>query len=163
MAKQAITELESLNLVNEIKKVKVRNLFLENQNSEFDKLVKDQSEALKITKLSAEATELKLRNKEQEANQLRDQNTFLGKNLNSKNAEVENLKNSLTKEKQISASAKVYRNIIWAIAGVWLALLILKNLFWCTTRRGERGCCYPSQQQGEGKGVAPPHLKLRNL
>jgi hypothetical protein len=129
LAKQAITELDSLNLVNEIKKVKVRNLFLETQNTEFDKLVKDQSETLKITKLSAEATELKLRNKEQEANQLREQNTFLSKNLNDKNVESENLKKALTKEKQISASAKVYRNIIWTIAGVWLALLILKNVW----------------------------------
>ena len=128
LAKQAITEIESLNLVDEIKKVKVRNLFLETQNSEFDKLIKDQAETLKITKLGADETELKLRDKEQEANQLREQNTFLATNLNNKNNEVENLKKDLTKEKEISASAKTYRNIIWGIAGAWLLLLIIKNV-----------------------------------
>ena len=129
LAKQAITEMDSLNLVNEIKKVKVRNLFLETQNAEFDTLIKEQANTLTVTKLGAESTELKLRNKEQEANQLREQNVFLAKNLNDKNTESENLKNALTKEKQISASAKVYRNIIWTIAGAWLLLLVVKNVW----------------------------------
>jgi hypothetical protein len=128
LAKQVITEIEAINLVSEIKKIKVRNLFLETQNSDFNKLVNEQANILTITKLGAVDTESKLRNKEQEANQLRDQNTFLAKNLDVKNKESENLKDALTKEKEISASAKTYRNIVWVIVGVWIAWTILKNI-----------------------------------
>lgn len=128
LAKQAITEIEAMNLVTEIKKIKVRNLFLETQNSEFEKLVKEQSETLTVMKLGAEETDIKLRSKEQEANQLREQNTFLGKNLDVKNKESENLKDALTKEKEISASAKTYRNIVWSIVGIWISWTILKNI-----------------------------------
>jgi hypothetical protein len=70
-----------------------------------------------------------LKDKENEANQLREQNNFLSKNLDIKNNESEKLKQLLQKEKEVSASAKVYRNIIWGLIAIWVALLILKNVW----------------------------------
>lgn len=128
IAKQSITEQESFNLVTEIKKVKIRNLFLETQNIESLNLIKEQSLVLKITQVGADDTEVKLRNKEQEANQLREQNKFLGNNLNIKNIESEHLKKDLSKERIKSAQAGVYRNWILGLVGAFLLWIIVKNV-----------------------------------
>lgn len=128
IAKQSITEQESFNLVGEIKKVKIRNLFLEAQNKESIDLIKEQALTLKITQLGADDTEVKLRNKEQEANQLREQNTFFSKNLTDKNIESENLKKELTKEKIKSGQSSVYRNWILGLVGAFLLWTVVKNV-----------------------------------
>ena len=128
IAKQSITEQESFNLVTEIKKVKVRNLFLETQNIDSANLIKEQSLVLKVTQVGADDVEVKLRNKEQEANQLREQNKFLGNNLDIKNIESENLKKDLSKEKVKSAQAGVYRNWILGLVGAFLLWTVVKNV-----------------------------------
>jgi hypothetical protein len=125
---QQVTKVETSKLVDSIEQIRVENLFLEVQNSESTKLIKEQSEILSVTKLGADSTELKLRNKEQEANQLREQNLFLGNNLNAKNIEAEELKIKLTDEKVKGSRSAVYRNWILGLIGSFGVWMIIKNI-----------------------------------
>jgi uncharacterized phage infection (PIP) family protein YhgE len=127
--KTQVEEVEIVNLIDQLKRVKDRNLFLELQNDQLNKLKTDQEKILYDVKKSLDDALDLLKDKENEANQLREQNNFLSKNLDIKNNESEKLKQLLQKEKEVSASAKVYRNIIWGLIAIWVALLILKNVW----------------------------------
>jgi len=129
LSKTQISELETSNLIDQLKKVKSRNLFLEIQNQELTNLRTEQSKILDDLKNTLDKTKEQVINKENEVDQLRQQCEYLSKNLDSKNTENENLKKLLQKEKEVSASAKVYRNAIWGIVAIWVLLLILKNVW----------------------------------
>jgi len=128
LAKVAISELEVLDLISELKKVEARNLFLEKQNDELSKLSKDQEKILKIIKDTLDKTEKLAYNKEEEAYTLREQNVYLSKNLTDKSQESESLKKQLTKEKEVSASAKVYKNWVIGLVSAFIAWLVIKNI-----------------------------------
>jgi predicted RNase H-like nuclease (RuvC/YqgF family) len=128
LAKQAITELEALNLINELKKVETRNLFLEKQNEQLSKLKNEQDKILNIIQKTLQETEDQIYSKEEEARLLREQNIYLSQHLQSKNQESENLKKLLQKEKEVSASAKVYKNWVIGLVSVFVAWVIIKNI-----------------------------------
>ena len=128
LAKVAISELEALNLIKELKKVEARNLFLEIQNNELYLLKEEQQKILDIVQITLAKTEQQVVSKEEEVYQLREQNKYLSDNLISKNNETGNLKKLLQKEKEISASAKVYKHWIIVIVSIFIIWIILKNI-----------------------------------
>jgi len=128
LAKVAISELEALNLINELKKVEARNLFLEKQNDELSKLSKDQEKILKIIKETLDKTEKLVYDKEKEAYKLREQNIYLSENLTDKSEESEILKKQLQKEREVSASAKVYKHWVVGLVSSFIAWLVIKNI-----------------------------------
>jgi hypothetical protein len=128
LAEEAIKEIEVIDIISDLKIIESRNLFLEKQNSELEDIRKDQEAILQMTKTDASITYRKLMDKENEANELRSQNTFLANNLNIKNKEVETLKQKLEKEKVKSARAGVYRNWIIGLSVGFVAWLIIKNI-----------------------------------
>jgi hypothetical protein len=123
-----ITELETTNLIDKLKDVESRNLFLELQNDELSKVREDQSQTLKTLKEDSDKTHDLLISKENEALQLREQTEYLSKNLIVKNKEVETLKNVLSDEKVKSATAGVYRNWIKGIVIGFVLWTIIKNI-----------------------------------
>lgn len=122
LSKIAVTELEAINLIDELKKVENRNLFLEQQNNELFGLRDEQAHILKVIKETLDKTEYQVISKDEEVRQLREQNIYLKQNLTEKFKESEILKQQLQKEKQKSASATVYRN--WCIGISIVALLL---------------------------------------
>jgi hypothetical protein len=122
LAKTAVSELDAISLIDEIKKVERRNLFLEQQNIEMIQLRGDQEKILKVIKNTLDKTEHQIILKDDEVRQLREQITYLSQNLLAKNKESENLKKQLRNEEQKSASATVYKN--WCI-GIVIVLTIL--------------------------------------
>lgn len=125
---QAIYEIEVLNILNGLKKIQTRNLFLEKQIDEMDLIISNQSTILAKTKKDVEITYKKLIDKENETTELRSQNQFLSENLKIKSVEVEKLKENLNKEKEKTANAKVYKTwVIWIIVGI-VVWIILRNL-----------------------------------
>ena len=125
---QLIKEIEILDIVTELKAIETRNLFLEKQNSELDAIRTEQEAILKMTKEDASITYKKLLDKENEANELRNQNSFLSKNLQLKNSEVEKLKTELSKEKIKAAKASVYKNWIIGLVSAFVGWVIIKNI-----------------------------------
>lgn len=128
LAKQAITELEATNLVDQLKKVEARNLFLENQNTELSNITKDQDNMLNSVKNALHATEIQVIDKENEVSQLRNQNDAINQALNLKNDELSKCKQSLIKIEKDLASAKVYKNWVIGLVGGFLLWTIIKNI-----------------------------------
>ena len=126
--KQLVLGEDADNLVKELQKVKTRNLFLENENSDLVKMKDEQDKNLKIMGDSLADAQEKVINKENEADQLRTQDDFLSKNLNTKNKEVQEMDKSLTKEKEIAATALVYKHAIWWAVGIFLLWTVVKNV-----------------------------------
>jgi hypothetical protein len=116
------------NIIDGLRKIEARNLFLEKQNGELSSLQKEQAEILRMTKDDATITYRKLLDKEQEANDLRSQNSFLGKNLLIKNGEVQQLQKDLEKAKIDAAKAKVYKYWVWGLVGGFVLWTIIKNV-----------------------------------
>jgi hypothetical protein len=128
LAEEAIKEIEVIDIISDLKIIESRNLFLEKQNNELEDIRKEQEAILRMTKEDASITYRKLMDKENEASELRSQNTFLANNLTLKNKEVETLKQKLEKEKIKSARASVYRNWIFGLLGAFTLWIIIKNV-----------------------------------
>jgi tetrahydromethanopterin S-methyltransferase subunit B len=128
VADEIIKELEVVDIINDLKTMETRNLFLEKQNSELETIRTEQEAILKMTKEDASITYRKLLDKENEANELRSQNKFLANSLNVKNNEVETLKKSLEKEKIKSARATVYKNWVYGLVWGFILWIIIKNI-----------------------------------
>lgn len=122
IAKQQITQIEMANLVTQLKKVEVRNLFLENKNTELESTTAKQKDLLDTAKKNAADTLQKVNDKENEASELRRQNTFIGDNLNVKNKEVIALQQEREKLNKKLADAAVYKK--WAFGLLIGAILI---------------------------------------
>ena len=129
LAAQLISELEAMSLINELKKVESRNLFLEKQTEELVKNNENQKRLLDDARKNAKETMDKLIAKENETRELREQNKFLAKNLDLKNKEVQ----AATKEKEKlikqKADAMVYKKLFWYAIGIFILLLIVKNVW----------------------------------
>lgn len=129
LAKVAITEIEAINLVNQVKKVETLNLFLEGKVNELDGLTKQQAKTLAEAKtLAADALE-KSDKKEGEAREAQEKLTQVKISLDKKNKEVTSIqkdKEKLIKEK---ADAMVYKKLFWYAIGIYVLLLIVKNVW----------------------------------
>lgn len=129
LAKVAITELEAINLVNQVKKVEARNLFLEVKANELDTLTKEQAKTLADAKKSASDALEKSDRKEAEAKEAQEKLTQVKVSLEKKNKEVvavQKEKEKLIKEK---ADAMVYKKLFWYAIGIYILLLIVKNVW----------------------------------
>ena len=118
---KTLVEKDATDLIDELSKVKSRNMFLELENTDLSKLKDEQELNLENMKNSLTKAEGLVIGKENEANELRTQNDFLGKNLATKNKENE----KLVKE---AATANVYKHAIWWAIGLFLLYTILKNV-----------------------------------
>jgi hypothetical protein len=129
LAKVAITELEAINLINQVKKVETRNLFLETKANELDNLTKQQAKTLAdAKKLAADALE-KSDKKEAEAKEAQEKLTQVKVSLENKNIEViavQKEKEKLIKEK---SDAMVYKKLFWYAIGIYILLLVVKNIW----------------------------------
>lgn len=112
---EEITSEETFILVEQLKKVQNRNLFLEKETEELLKLSESQMIALEETKSDAREAMKKLILVENELRELRYQHDYLSKNLIQKNDEVLKLSKNLS-------SAKVYKN--WIIGGIIFLIVI---------------------------------------
>jgi len=126
--KQPVVEKDTIGLLTEMGKVKSNNMFLELSNHDLIKLKDTQDTNLQKMSASLDAAEEKVINKDNEATQLRDQYTYLSQSLVTKNKEVEDLNKALTKEKETSATALVYKHWIWGIVGGFILYNIIKNI-----------------------------------
>lgn len=128
LANQAISEVEAINLITQLKNVQSRNLFLETQNSELSTIKNRQDQLLQDVKNKSSETLQKLLAKEGETDNLRTQNDFLGKNLVMKNSELQSLQSNLEKEKVKSARAEVYRKWILGLVSAFVLWTVIKNV-----------------------------------
>ena len=128
IAHETIKEIDAIDILNSVKIIHTRNLFLETQNTELSQILSEQEGILKMTKEDASITYRKLIDKEDEVTRLRDLNKLIATNLVSKDNDIKTLQNSLQKEKINSARAGVYRNWIYGLVGSFVAWLIIKNI-----------------------------------
>jgi hypothetical protein len=128
IANEVISELETTNLIDQLKKVETRNLFLETKNTELSSVKDEQDKLLKELKTNSSETLQKLLAKEDEAYNLRTQNDYLGTLVTNKNSEVTALQKALEKEKVKAATAGVYRNWIIGIVSGFVLWTIVKNI-----------------------------------
>ncbi|MBF0207901.1 MAG: hypothetical protein HQK53_13540 [Oligoflexia bacterium] len=125
---KCVSDIEIINVVDGLHVIETRNLFLEKQNNELEALRYEQEEILKMTKEDATITYRKLLDKENEADALRDQNDYLGKNLKLKNEEAETLKQKVKDVEVKLAKANVYKYWVWGLVGGFLLWTIIKNV-----------------------------------
>jgi len=126
-AKEFITVPEVGKLVEEIQKIELRNNSLETQNAELVVVKDDQAKQLAEVQTNLNDAKTLITQKESETDQLRVQYDFLSTNVNSLGKEIEKLKAEVTKQKQIAATAKVYKYWIWGLVGGFILWTIIKN------------------------------------
>jgi len=112
---EQITNEDTYMLVEQLKKVHTRNLFLETETKELVNTNENQLKILEDTKKDAQKTLEKLVKAESELGELRNQNAHLAGNLEKQNNEVLKLSEDL-------ATASVYKN--WII-GVVVFIIVL--------------------------------------
>lgn len=123
-----VPDNEIVSVIDGLHKIEIRNLFLEKQNDELEAIRKEQEEILKMTKEDATITYRRLIDKENEADILRDQNDYLGKNLQNKNDEVANLQKILKNKEVDLARANVYKYWVWGLVAAFVLWNIIKNV-----------------------------------
>ena len=126
LAQKAITEIEAVDLIDQLNKIDSRNMFLETANGDLNKTTVDQEKSLRLVKESLSIAEAQIAVVENDANNLRDRLKATNDVLSNKNVEIETLKNNLTKEKQISASALVYKRWVIGLASFLVLWIIAK-------------------------------------
>lgn len=128
MAKEALTELDAINLIEQLTKAGERNLFLELQNEELEKIRKEQDGMLVETRNTLNDAIYKLTQKEAEAATLRLQAENMTAIITQRNSEVANLQKQLAKSQKEAATAQVYRHWIIGLVVTFVAWLIIKNI-----------------------------------
>jgi len=113
---EQITDEDAFILVEQLKKVHNRNLFLEADQKELITTNENQLKILEDTKKDAQKTQEKLIKAESELGELRNQNIFLSENLGKKNSEVLELSKDLS-------TASVYKN--WIIGVVVFIIVVI--------------------------------------
>jgi chromosome segregation ATPase len=113
---EQITDEDAFILVEQLKKVHNRNLFLEADQKELVTTNENQLKILEDTKKDAQKTQEKLIKAESELGELRNQNIFLSENLGKKNSEVLELSKDLS-------TASVYKN--WIIGVVVFIIVVI--------------------------------------
>ena len=127
-SKKAVTIKQATDLVDELKKIEARNLFLEKENNALAKLSQSQKETISTT--SSVVTELsrKISANENELLTLRSQNSDLAKIISSRDKDVQSLQTDNQKLTVSSASAGVYKHWIIGIVAAFVAWTIIKNV-----------------------------------
>lgn len=125
---QVITELETTSLIDKIKQVQTRNLFLENKNKELESIKNEQSTSLKELIEDVNDAKQKIILKEKETDSLREQNGYFRAQITDNIDDIKNLQKQLDKQKQISAKASVYRNWIIGLVVAFVLWTIVKNI-----------------------------------
>lgn len=128
LANQTISEMETINLIVELKKVESRNLFLETKNTELGDINKTQTVSLNELNDRVRETMEKLIKKEKELEDVRTQYDFVSNIANTKSNEVENLKTELSKEKVKAANYFLYKKWVIIIICGFVLWTIIKNL-----------------------------------
>jgi tetrahydromethanopterin S-methyltransferase subunit B len=113
---EQVTNEDTYMLVEQLKKVHTRNLFLESETKDLVKTNENQLKILEDTKKDAQKTFEKLVKAESELGELRNQNAYLVGNLKKRNDEVLKLSGKL-------ATASVYKN--WVIGVVILIIILI--------------------------------------
>jgi chromosome segregation ATPase len=126
-AKEFITVPEVGKLVEEIQKIELRNNSLEAQNLDLITVTGEQAKQLAEVQTNLNDAKTLITQKESEAEQLRVQYNFLSTNVNSLGKEIEKLKAEVTKQKQISATALVYKRWVWGLVAGFILWTIIKN------------------------------------
>ncbi len=127
-ANEQVSEVEAVNLINELHTVQSRNMFLETQNTDLTKIKDDQENILKTTKEQSEDALHKLFNKENEATSLRNLNGFLGEQLTTMNSSLAKVQQDLENEKVKAARAEVYRRWIIGLVAAFALWTVAKNV-----------------------------------
>lgn len=127
-ANEQVSEVEAVNLINELHTVEARNMFLETQNTDLTKIKDDQEKILKDTKDQSSDALHKLFNKENEANNLRDQNGFMGDQLTTMNSNLAKVQQDLENTKVKAARAEVYRRWIIGLVAAFAIWTVAKNI-----------------------------------
>ena len=127
-ANGVVTELDTNNLIIELKHAQDRNMFLETSNAELITLKTEQEKTLDTLKQDGEDTLSKLYVFQDETLILRGQNKWLGGSLILKNKETETLKLDLSKEKEKSAKSGVYKHWVIGLVAGFLLWTIIKNV-----------------------------------
>lgn len=128
LSKKLITEIEMMDLISQLEKSKDRNLFLEEQNEDSEKFIETQRKSLQeadenIQKVSDKNIKLENNNET-----LRSQNKDLGERIINQDEKIRKANKDILKLEKEAASAKVYRNWIWGIAGAFVVYTIVKNI-----------------------------------
>lgn len=128
LANEALQEIDALNIIEQLNRAGERNLFLEKQNEELEKIRKEQDLLLVETKNKLNDAIIQLTLKETEASNLRLQNEYLS-NLVTKNQDsIKTLNEQLDKSNAKAATASVYKRWVIVIVAIVIAWIILKNV-----------------------------------
>lgn len=124
---EQITNEDTYMLVEQLKKVHTRNLFLETETKDLVKTNENQLKILEDTKKDAQKTLEKLVKAESELGELRNQNAHLAGNLEKQNNQVLKLSADL-------ATASVYKNWIIGVV-VFIIILIIAYIILAVAKK----------------------------
>lgn len=124
---EKVTNEDTYMLVEQLKKVHTRNLFLETETKDLVKTNENQLKILEDTKKDAQKTFEKLVKAESELGELRNQNAHLVGNLEKQNNEVLKLSEKL-------ATASVYKNWIIGVA-IFIIILIIAYIILAVAKK----------------------------
>lgn len=124
---EKVTNEDTYMLVEQLKKVHTRNLFLETETKDLVKTNENQLKILEDTKKDAQKTLEKLVKAESELGELRNQNAHLVGNLEKQNNEVLKLSEKL-------ATASVYKNWIIGVA-IFIIILIIAYIILAVAKK----------------------------
>lgn len=128
LANEALLEIDAMNIIDQLEKAGERNLFLEKQNEELEKIRKDQDSILIETKIKLSDALVRISMKESEASTLRSQAEYLGTLVSKNNANIIELNKQLDKANKTAASAGVYKHWVIGIIVAVVLWTILKNV-----------------------------------
>lgn len=116
-----LTSKEKFDLVENLKVVKARNLFLEQRGKTLESASEMASKNIQFAQKNIDELKDKLNVVENTSSELRRQNAFLSQTLNEQNQNVDKLNAQVSKAEKAAASASVYKH--WII-GLAIALVL---------------------------------------
>ena len=127
------TDVNVMDLIDSLNSIQTRNLFLEKENSELEKVKNRQQEYLEKLEANSKETLDKLIEREKETQQLRTIVVALNKRVQ----QVDKIERELQNAKEEAAKANVYKHWVIGIVSVVVAWIVLKNVlmvYFPTTR-----------------------------
>lgn len=128
LANEALKEIDAINLIEQLHQAGERNLFLEKQNEDLEKIRKDQDLTLSDTKNKLNDALVRLAQKESEVMNLRNQNEYLSSLVTKSNENVKILNSQLDKAQKTAATASVYKHWVIGLVVVFVAWVVIKNI-----------------------------------
>ena len=127
-SKKAVTIKQATDLVDELKKIEARNLFLEKENDTLSKLSQSQKETISTTSTIVTELSRKISANENELSILRSQNSNLSIIIKSRDKDVQALQIDNHKLTITASSASVYKHWIIGIVAAFVLWTIIKNV-----------------------------------